>query len=175
MLKDYIEQCGAACNVILNDDSELLQKVSKADALVISPGPGTPAQSGKLTEIMRIINHKPILGVCLGHQAIGEQFGATLVKAKLPRHGKADEVYHVQHPLFDGINRTFHATRYHSLILKNVREPLQAIAWTDQQEVMAIAHMRFPVYGIQFHPESCMTECGLTIINNFLRLAKQYA
>jgi anthranilate synthase component 2 len=177
MLRDYIEQCGAVCTVKRNDEKDLHEHALDGyDAIVISPGPKTPDVSGITMDVVRnYYRHKPILGVCLGHQAIGEFFGARLVKAQLPRHGKVDPVIHNGHPLFDHMEKIFPATRYHSLVLEEVIPPLQVIARSEKNEVMAVAHQSLPVYGIQFHPESCMTEAGIRLIKNFLVLTKRLA
>ena len=175
MLRDYVEQCGAECIVKRNDDVAINEdSLDEYDAIIISPGPKTPAESGMLMKIIsRYHQKKPILGVCLGHQGIGEFFGAKLVKARLPRHGKVDLIQHSQHALFKNVDEQFEVTRYHSLILDEVKLPLEIIAWSKSKEIMALAHRYLPVYGIQFHPESCMTKDGKILINNFLELAKQ--
>jgi anthranilate synthase component 2 len=172
MLKDYIEQCGADCEVIRSTEPLHLFSTHTYDAVVISPGPGTPTQSGHLMALLpEFIYNKPVLGICLGHQAIGEFFGANLQSAILPRHGKVDEITCTNDPVFEGMNHTFNATRYHSLILKDVRSPLLITAFSTQDEVMGIRHETLPVWGIQFHPESCQTENGIRIMKNYLALA----
>lgn len=176
MLADYVKQCGLECDVIRNDNEKLLESgfVSGYDAIVLSPGPGNPQQAGQMMKIIESYHtSKPVLGICLGHQAIGEFFGATLVKAALPRHGKVDEVIHTAHPLFSQVPEKLMVTRYHSLILTDVKPPLQVIASTPNNEVMALAHNHLPVFGIQFHPESCLTEHGLTLIKNYTEIVKQ--
>jgi anthranilate synthase component 2 len=176
MLKDYIKQFGCECMVKRNDENLNEKELREYNAIVISPGPKTPKESGKLLEIISLYHQiKPVLGICLGHQAIGEFFGATLVKSQLPRHGKVDEMNHTNHELFNQVPYTFNATRYHSLILKDIKSPLQIIATSKNDEVMAIAHKTLPVFGIQFHPESCLTKDGLHIIKNFLQIAKELA
>ena len=177
LLKDYVEQCGAECIVRRNDDISLNeQSFDEYDAIIISPGPKTPIESGGVMEIISTYHQKkPILGVCLGHQAIGQFFGARLVKARLPRHGKVDLISHNQHALFKNIELSFEATRYHSLLLEEIEQPLEIIAWNKSKEIMAVAHNHLPLYGVQFHPESCMTKSGIVMIKNFLNLAKQLA
>ncbi len=174
MLKDYLEQAGALCTVLRNDDLRILEIALQFDAIVLSPGPQDPRHAGLLMEVInRCHEYKPILGVCLGHQAIGEFFGSVLEKAELPKHGKIDELTHTEDLLFKGVPSVFKATRYHSLLLTQVADCLTVIASSKKQEVMAIKHNRLPIWGIQFHPESCSTEDGLTIIKNFLLLATQ--
>ncbi len=173
MLKDYIEQCGVQCMVMRNDEPELFSEVSKADVLVLSPGPQRPKDAGELMHVLeKFIHEKPVLGVCLGHQAIGEYFGATLMKAKQPKHGKVDPIQHFGNPLFNNIKSGFSATRYHSLVLQDLPQTLEIIATTDDDEIMGLMHKHLPVWGIQFHPESCTTEDGLRIIKNFLHLTE---
>lgn len=174
MLKDYVEQCGVTCEVIRNDVPDLVEKVSQYDALVLSPGPKTPNDAGLMNEVIANWHlHKPMLGICLGHQAIGQYFGADLQHAIEPKHGKMDKIKHIQHPLFKGIPVQFNVTRYHSLILTKVESPLQQIAKSSQGECMALAHNTLPLFGVQFHPESCLTDFGLTIIKNYIELVKQ--
>jgi anthranilate synthase component 2 len=176
MLKDYIEQSGAACTVIRNDNVELISILNEHtfDSIVISPGPCTPNDAGLLPHILsQILQSYPVLGVCLGHQAIGEYFGAQLVRAEIPRHGKVDDVAHNGNALFAGIPQTFAATRYHSLLLQQIPVELEVIATSGKGEVMGIAHKTLPLWGIQFHPESCMTGYGKRMIENFLLLAAQ--
>ncbi len=169
MLKDYIEQCGFSSEVIRNDADLLSLETDSYQALIISPGPGTPEQAGVLLPFMKKqLNHKPILGICLGHQAIGVLMGARLEHALLPRHGKVDPVFHEGDAMFEGIRPSFEATRYHSLLLTHISDPLKITAKTQQGEVMAIRHQHLPIWGIQFHPESCMTFSGMQIIQNFL-------
>lgn len=170
MLKDYIEQCGAECLVVRNDEINT-EKIKNSEAIIISPGPGTPAQSGNLMSVLKEFKNIPMLGVCLGHQAIGEHFGAKLQKAQTPRHGKVEMITHNENAFFLGIPSQFEATRYHSLVLENLPQELEQIAQSKTGEIMAIKHIILPIYGIQFHPESCMTKHGLTIIKNFLNIA----
>ncbi|MES2690797.1 MAG: aminodeoxychorismate/anthranilate synthase component II [Bacteroidota bacterium] len=177
MLADYVRQCGVECFVIRNDHIDLKSDefIKTFDAFILSPGPETPAKAGLMMDfITRHHQRKPMLGVCLGHQALGEFFGAELVKASLPRHGKVDEVRHHDHELFNHIPCNFRVTRYHSLILTGVKQPITTIASGLNEEVMALAHSGLPLFGIQFHPESCLTEHGLTIIKNYTEIVKQH-
>lgn len=174
MLGDYIKQTGATCVVMRNNEIsiEAIEAIAP-QALVISPGPGTPSTSGSLMEVLKRVTDKyPILGVCLGHQALGELYGAKLIRAEVPKHGKTDEVKHNGDQLFKGIPPSFLATRYHSLVLVQIPEELEVLAQTQSGEIMALKHRSKPLYGIQFHPESCMTEHGLTLISNFLNMVK---
>ena len=176
MLKDYIEQCGAECVVKRNDDDSINDDniLDEFDAIIISPGPKTPKESGCLMKIISTYHQKkPMLGVCLGHQGIGEFFGAKLVKSKLPRHGKVDEIHLTNNKLFENTETKIAVTRYHSLLLEDVKLPLKIIAWSESNEIMAIAHHHLPIFGIQFHPESCLTKNGITFIDNFLKISKQ--
>lgn len=176
MLADYIMQTGVACEVLRNDDMRLLTlKSGDYLALVISPGPGVPRDAGLLMQVIpNWVGHRPVLGICLGHQALGEFFGAKLVKAKIPRHGKVDEVLHSGNLLFRGIENRFFATRYHSLVLENLPPNLMAICYCDD-ELMGLIHNELPVYGLQFHPESCETNHGFEMIKNFIDLSKTMA
>jgi anthranilate synthase/aminodeoxychorismate synthase-like glutamine amidotransferase len=174
MLKDYIGQGDVACTVMRNDDVNLLEEIDEYNAIVISPGPQTPSDAGQLMSVVKhFATTKPILGVCLGHQAIGMHFGAQLVKAQRPMHGKVDTIEHSSNVLFQHIPNSFSATRYHSLILQQLPEELNVIATSADNEVMGIAHKSLPLWGIQFHPESCTTAYGLQLIRNFLTLAQQ--
>ena len=176
MLKDYIEQCGNNCSVIKNDDPLLdTINLNNFDAIVISPGPKKPVEAGKLSALLNLWTlHKPILGICLGHQALGEYFGARLTKSKLPRHGKVDKIIHAGNSIFDGIPREFNATRYHSLILENLPESLIQIC-SAKDEVMGFVHKTLPIWGLQFHPESCQTEFGINLLKNFFIQVKKIA
>ncbi len=169
-LYDYFQQLGANCTVIRNDEYSLKAiKDMKFDGLVLSPGPKIPKEAGIMMELIEHYHRiRPILGICLGHQGIGEFFGAKLVKADLPMHGKTSKIQHKGHPLFSGLPASFDVMRYHSLILKNVRPSLQVIASTNSGEIMAAAHSKFNVIGIQFHPESVLTDFGLQILKNWL-------
>ena len=171
-LYDYLLQLGQECRVVRNDE----MSIADLDALdfssaVISPGPKTPAQAGVT---MKFIEHfhtsKPILGICLGHQAIGEFFGAELVKSVKPMHGKTSVIKHADHFLFDGLPERFEVMRYHSLVLKGLdKTVLRIIASTDEDEIMAIAHPELKIAGVQFHPESILTTPGLSILRNWFK------
>jgi anthranilate synthase component 2 len=172
-LRDYFLQFDVYCELVRNDELHLLQlKPANFDALVISPGPETPEKAGYLMQILpQWITALPVLGVCLGHQAIGELFGANLVQAKKPRHGKVDRMEHLGGVLFEKVPNHFLGTRYHSLILNNLPEELSANCWCED-EVMGLQHKSLPIFGLQFHPESCETQFGLVMVKNFIELSK---
>jgi anthranilate synthase component II len=168
-LNDYLLQCGAEVRILRND--VLLENIRKEefDAIILSPGPGTPESSGNMMEVIRnYYNQMPILGICLGHQALGQFFGASLEKAKRPMHGKLSEIILKDDLLFFGFENTIEVTRYHSLILNNITPCLEEIAQTNEGEIMAIRHKDLPLRGIQFHPEAVMTSKGKEILLNWL-------
>jgi anthranilate synthase/aminodeoxychorismate synthase-like glutamine amidotransferase len=140
--------------------------------IVISPGPCTPNEAGISLDVVRQWGPRfPILGVCLGHQSIGQAFGGRVVRAPVIMHGKTSEIYHSGEPLFAGIPSPFTATRYHSLIVERESLPdsLQVTAWTEDQIIMGLRHKEYPVWGVQFHPESILTSQGKRLLANFLR------
>jgi anthranilate synthase/aminodeoxychorismate synthase-like glutamine amidotransferase len=139
--------------------------------LVISPGPGTPADSGITMEAVRLFaGVVPVLGVCLGHQAIGQCFGADLVRAPRPVHGKVSPISHVEKTIYRGLENPFTATRYHSLMLEAVPDELEVSARSEDGLVMGIRHRSLPVEGVQFHPESILTVCGDSLLKSFLSM-----
>lgn len=146
------------------------------EGIVLSPGPSRPEQAGELLNVIHNFYDKlPILGICLGHQAIGMAFGGTVSKANQIMHGKIERIGHTEDPLFLDIDQTFEAVRYHSLIVEkqNLPECLRTIALSSSDtEIMALKHSDYPVYGLQFHPESYMTEVGKTIFENFFKIAE---
>jgi anthranilate synthase component 2 len=147
------------------------------DAIVISPGPCTPNEAGISLELVRRLGERvPILGVCLGHQAIGAAYGGEVVRAPVPVHGKLSTIKHKGEGVLRGINAPFEATRYHSLVVKRDTMPadLAVTAETEDGLVMAMSHKKHPVHGVQFHPESIASEHGRTILKNFLDLAAQW-
>jgi anthranilate synthase/aminodeoxychorismate synthase-like glutamine amidotransferase len=173
-LVQYLGELGAEPLVYRNDEirvRDILKK--KPAALVISPGPCTPNEAGISNEVIRTYSGKiPILGVCLGHQCLGQVFGGEVVRAGRIMHGKTSLVYHTKDPLFKGVENPFQATRYHSLLVKkaNLPKTLKVIAWTDRDEIMGLKHEKHPTWGVQFHPESIMTPSGKQILKNFLQL-----
>lgn len=170
ILADSIRQTGADLKIVRNNIplSELVKE--EYEGLVLSPGPGTPDKAGYLMEVLDHYHDKlPILGICLGHQAIGLYFGARLVRSKKPVHGKVSEVFQSEkHPILQGMPDSFRVTRYHSLELLDLPSSLKVPLTTGQGEVMALSHEIFPIFGMQFHPEAHMTEYGLKMIRNWM-------
>ncbi len=161
----------AKIDVIRNDDDFFtkLDRVKKYDKIFISPGPKRPENAGfSLSIIKKYYKTIPILGVCLGMQCINEAFGGATITSPLPMHGKTSMVIHNGDDLFAGIKKTFSVARYHSLIIDKVPKELNIVAQTKMGIPMAIRHIQFPVIGVQFHPESFMTDCGSIIIRNFI-------
>jgi anthranilate synthase component 2 len=148
------------------------------DAIIISPGPCTPNEAGISLEVVRRVSRRiPTLGVCLGMQAMGQAFGGTVVRAPSPRHGKVDVIHHAGRTLFQGIEGPFRATRYHSLVVRRDTVPpdLEITAETADGLVMGVSHRTLPIHGVQFHPESVMSEHGRVIMLNFLALAEAWS
>ena len=171
-LVDYFFRLGIPCEVVRNSVDPKSLNWKAYNAIVISPGPGKPSTSGFLMDYLNLaIPALPVLGICLGHQAIGEFFGANLEKGKFPMHGKLSDIKHNSDLLFQQIPIQFSVCRYHSLLLKNLKSPLISIAETDEGEIMALKHIDLPVYGIQYHPEAILTEYGLQLLDNWCRLA----
>jgi anthranilate synthase component II len=169
---------GAEVEVHRNDAVSIDEIAAKQpDAIVISPGPGTPDDSGISLEVVRRLGDTtPILGVCLGNQTIGQVYGGKVVRGPQPVHGKLSRIRHSGEGVMRGINGEFEATRYHSLVVdrKSVPGDLTVTAETDDGLVMGLSHKKFPVHGVQFHPESIASEHGQTILKNFLELAAKW-
>ena len=171
-LYHYISRFKCRVEVIRNDkiiSSSILKK--KYDKIVISPGPGNPNQAGNCLKIVRDVHKKiPILGVCLGHQIIGQVFGGKIIKAKNLMHGKISKIIHNKKGLFKNIQSNFDATRYHSLVIdrKTFPENLLITAETKNRTVMGLMHKNYNVHGFQFHPESISTKVGIKLIKNFI-------
>ncbi len=171
----YFGKLGADIKVFRNDKITIEEiEILKPEALVISPGPCTPKEAGISVEAIRHFAGKiPILGICLGHQSIGFAFGAKIVRAKKLMHGKASDIVHNGEGIFKGLKNPFSAIRYHSLVIdrKSLPPDFEITAESeDDKEIMGIKHRNLPIYGVQFHPESILTEDGIKIIENFINL-----
>jgi anthranilate synthase/aminodeoxychorismate synthase-like glutamine amidotransferase len=172
-LVQYLGELGQEIKVFRNDKITLAKiKRLAPKRIVVSPGPGRPEDAGISCALIKEFSGKiPILGVCLGHQAIGYVYGSRIIGAKKLMHGKTSFVYHDRRTIFRGISNPFEATRYHSLIIerKSLARCLEVIAWTKELEIMGIKHKEYPLWGVQFHPESVLTKSGKDILANFLR------
>ncbi|HVT44261.1 MAG TPA: aminodeoxychorismate/anthranilate synthase component II [Thermoanaerobaculia bacterium] len=169
---------GESVEVVRNDDEERARLLAKnAGAIVISPGPGRPEKAGCIVELIRCLDDTPLLGVCLGHQAIGMAFGATIVRAPLPVHGKRSAIRHQRGGIFETAESPLEVARYHSLVIDRHSLPgdLRVDAETDDGLIMAVSHRRRPIFGVQFHPESYGTRGGDAIIEAFLRHIRREA
>jgi anthranilate synthase/aminodeoxychorismate synthase-like glutamine amidotransferase len=171
-LVQYLGELGAEVNVVRNDEATIAEVAAmRPDAIVISPGPCSPNEAGiSLGLIERLGGTVPILGVCLGHQAIGQAYGGKVVHAKALMHGKTSAIHHSGAGVFAGLPSPFIATRYHSLAVERESLPacLEVTAWTEDREIMGLAHREFRVEGVQFHPESILTEHGRPMLATFL-------
>jgi anthranilate synthase component 2 len=175
-LVHFLGDLGAECRVVRNDAWTVQQAMdSGPDAIVLSPGPCTPTEAGICCGLIRAAAGRvPLLGVCLGHQAIGQVFGGDVVRAAAPMHGKVSPVRHDGSDVFAGLPSPFQATRYHSLIVDAATLPdtLAATAWTGDGTIMGLRHRTMPVFGVQFHPESIASQHGHDILANFLAIAR---
>ena len=173
-LVQYLGELGAKLRVFRNDKITVRKLASlRPESIIISPGPGAPKDAGISNEAIRAFSGKvPILGVCLGHQCIGEVFGGKIVLAPRIMHGKTSLVYHNKKEIFKNVKNPFEATRYHSLIIKRKAMPscLDITAETKEKEIMGVKHKNHPTWGVQFHPESIMTKEGKKVLKNFLEL-----
>lgn len=172
----YLGEAGCYPEVVRNDQKTVQELAGlPIEALIVSPGPCYPKEAGISCEAIRYFSSKnvPVLGVCLGHQCIGEVFGARIEHAPYLMHGKVSKIFHDGTDLFENIPDGFTATRYHSLVIApdSVPEELTVTARTEDGVIMAVRHKSLPVYGVQFHPESILTEYGHLLLENFLRLA----
>ncbi len=171
-LYQYLCQLGAEVVVKRNDEIDIPGIEAMApEKIVVSPGPSSPPQAGISNEVIRHFSPKiPVLGVCLGHQCMGYVYGGEVVRAKSVMHGKASLIEHTGKGVFKGLPRSFSAIRYHSLAVRRATLPdcLEVTAWTDDGEIMGLKHREYPVEGVQFHPESFMSEYGKDILRNFL-------
>src|SRR3954453_14917314 len=175
-LVQYLGELGAEGQVVRNDAVSVSDVLNaKADRIVISPGPGRPEHAGVTMDVIRALGERtPILGVCLGHQAIGAVFGGEVVRAGVPMHGKTSTIEHDGRGVFTGISGPFQASRYHSLVVaeRSLPPELEVTARTrEDANIMGLRHRSWPVYGVQFHPEAILTSEGKTILGNFLRCA----
>ena len=177
-LVQYFGELGADVNVIRNDEIDVDGIAAlKPDYLVISPGPCAPAQAGvSIAAIKAFAGKIPVLGVCLGHQSIGEAFGGKIIHANQVMHGKTSPIFHADTGVFSGLENPFEATRYHSLVIEKASLPdcLEVTAWTENDnqemdEIMGVRHKELDVQGVQFHPESILTEYGHQMLSNFLK------
>ncbi len=173
-LVQYLGELGADLQVVRNDKFRIEQiAVWKPERIVISPGPCTPKEAGLSCDVVRACGERiPILGVCLGHQCIGHVYGGEVGRAREVMHGKTSMIHHEGCGIFSGLPEPFEATRYHSLIVRreNLPECLQITAWTDDGIIMGLRHKAFPVFGVQFHPESILTRDGKMLLKNFLEM-----
>ncbi|MEM9572475.1 MAG: aminodeoxychorismate/anthranilate synthase component II [Pseudomonadota bacterium] len=175
-LVHYLEEIGARTMVIRNDDLTAEEALElKPDGIVLSPGPCTPKEAGICVDLVQQSPADlPILGVCLGHQSIGAAEGGDIITAQEIRHGKLSQIRHENGPLFEGLPERYDVVRYHSLAItpQDLPDTLIADAFTEDGEIMAVRHKTRPVYGVQFHPESILTEHGHALLRNFLNLIK---
>jgi anthranilate synthase component 2/para-aminobenzoate synthetase component 2 len=174
----YFAELGVQTQVVRNDVISAAEIGQLApEAIVVSPGPCGPREAGQSMDIIgKLSGYIPILGICLGHQCVGEVFGGEVVRAKEPMHGRASAINHDGTGIFKGLPSPFRAGRYHSLIVQSVKDntDLSVTARSDIGEVMGLAHTSHPTYGVQFHPESVLTEYGHAMLGNFLRLSRQF-
>jgi anthranilate synthase component 2 len=174
-LVHYLNELGAETLVHRNDAISVEQALGlKPQGVLLSPGPCTPNEAGICLSLLDAAPADlPILGVCLGHQSIGQAFGGTVIRAGSLMHGKTSAIHHTGNGVFEGLKNPFTATRYHSLSVRREDLPadLEVTAWTDDGEIMGFQHRTRPVHGVQFHPESIATECGHELLANFLRIA----
>lgn len=173
-LFQYLSELGKKVVVVRNDKTTLDEiEGMKPERIVISPGPSTPLQAGISNDVIQSFGPKlPILGVCLGHQCVGYSYGAKIGQAKEIMHGKSSLIYHNSQGALAGLPNPFSAIRYHSLVVEREGLPdcFEVTAWTDDGEIMGLRHRQHPVEGVQFHPESFMTEAGKDVLKNFLEL-----
>ncbi|OLC15261.1 MAG: anthranilate/aminodeoxychorismate synthase component II [Candidatus Rokubacteria bacterium 13_1_40CM_69_27] len=171
-LVQYLGELGATLKVVRNDELDVDGIAAlRPERIVVSPGPGTPDQAGVSIDVIRRLGSTtPILGVCLGHQAIGRAFGATVARAQRQMHGKTSSIAHDGSGVFRGLSNPFVATRYHSLVIlrDTVPDELEVSGWSEDGEIMGIRHRRYPIEGVQFHPESILTLEGKSLLRNFL-------
>ncbi|GAN69003.1 anthranilate synthase component II [Acetobacter orleanensis] len=177
-LVHYLGELGEACDVRRNDSLTAAEAVALApEAIVLSPGPRSPNEAGICCDLIAAAAGKiPVFGVCLGHQAIGQVFGAQVVRAPTPMHGKVSPVFHNDTDVFAGLPNPFNATRYHSLTLEpsSIPDSLDVTAWTEDGVIMGVCHKQYPISGVQFHPESIASEYGHDLMRNFVNDARAW-
>jgi anthranilate synthase component 2 len=175
----YLGELGAQVRVVRNDEITAAQALAlKPDGIVLSPGPCTPNEAGICLELIEKAGGRvPVLGVCLGHQAIGQVYGGRIVRAPEPMHGKLSRIHHTGKSVFRGLNNDFNATRYHSLTIAPESMPaaLEVTATSDDGVIQGVMHKSHPVHGVQFHPESIASENGHALLRNFLNIAHDFA
>jgi anthranilate synthase component 2 len=175
----YLGELGAEVKVVRNDEISAEQALAmKPEGIVLSPGPCTPNEAGICLDVIeKAAGKMPILGVCLGHQAIGQVYGGRIVRAPEPMHGKLSRVHHTGRSVFRGLNNDFLATRYHSLTIDPPSMPasLDVTATSEDGVIQGVMHKSHPVHGVQFHPESIASENGHALLNNFLQIARDFA
>ena len=175
----YLGELGADVKVVRNDEISAAQALGmNPEGIVLSPGPCTPNEAGICMDVIRqAAGNMPILGVCLGHQAIGQVYGGTVVRAPEPMHGKLSKVHHTGKSVFRGLNNDFLATRYHSLTIDPPSMPdvLEVTATSADGVIQGVMHKTHPVHGVQFHPESIASENGHALLNNFLAIARDFS
>ena len=175
-LVHFLGDAGGLCEVVRNDKLTVAEAMARQpEAIVLSPGPRTPNEAGICLDLIAAAAGKiPLLGVCLGHQSIGQAFGGDVVRAPMPMHGKLSAITHDASGILAGVPSPFNATRYHSLIVDRATLPETLIptAWTEDGIIMAMHHRDFPIHGVQFHPESIASEHGHRILANFLDIAR---
>lgn len=174
----YLAQLGEVVKVVRNDELGVADIAAlRPDRIVVSPGPCSPEEAGiSVAAIREYAGKIPLLGVCLGHQSIGAAFGGRVVRSVSLMHGKTSPIHHDGKGLFVGLPNPFNATRYHSLVVERSTLPdcLEVTAWVENGEIMGMRHRELPVWGVQFHPESILTEGGMQLLNNFLSLSRQH-
>ncbi|MDY2631271.1 MAG: aminodeoxychorismate/anthranilate synthase component II [Clostridium sp.] len=174
----YIEELGEKVLVYRNDKITIDEINNLGiDGIIISPGPKSPKEAGISLDIIHNFKGiKPILGICLGHQCIGHYFGSKIIKGKEPVHGKISYINHTNKDLFEGVNNPLRVTRYHSLIIDkaNINEDLEVTSYTKDNVIMGVRHKKYPIFGVQFHPEAEMTEDGHKLLKNFIDITKKF-
>jgi len=174
----YLAQLGEDVKVVRNDEISVADIAAlRPDRMVVSPGPCSPEEAGiSVAAIREYAGKIPLLGVCLGHQSIGAAFGGKVVRSVSLMHGKTSPIHHDGKGLFEGLPDPFNATRYHSLVVErdSLPESLEITAWVENGEIMGLRHRELPVWGVQFHPESILTENGMELLGNFLKLSRQH-